>query len=596
MEKQWKIKSQGDPALVNSLADLLNVSKDENNLQDKKTYEIVARLLVQRGITNYDEAKDFFRPNINNLHDPFLMCDMEKAVERISVAVEAEEKILVYGDYDVDGTSAVALVYSYLKKFYNNVDFYIPDRYTEGYGVSDKSVRWAIDNEVKLIICLDCGIKAIEQIDEANKHNIDFIIADHHLPGNELPNAYAILDPKRSQCQYPYKELSGCGVGFKLIQAIQIKRGRAFHRILKYLDLVAISIAADIVPITGENRVLVSEGLKIINNRPRIGIETLLKFSNIIHDEENESQYYFNKEVTLNDLVFSVGPRINAAGRMESGRNAVELLICRDEETANEHACLINAYNDERKQKDTIATMEAKEKLNNDPLNATKKATVIFKEDWHKGIIGIVASRLVEEYYKPTIVLTESNDLVTGSARSTKDFDIYAAIDHCSDLLEHFGGHKFAAGLSLKKENLQAFQDKFEKYVAEHITTAQTVPVIDVDMEISLKDITPKLYRIIKQFAPFGPDNLVPTFQSNCLIGTEDVKPVGKNHLKFSAIHMDISSLPFSCIGFGLIEYYDTIKKNNLFDMCYHIDENLWNGKRSIQLIIQDIHFRKKEI
>lgn len=593
MEKQWKVKSQGDPAIIEKLADILNVSKNENNPQDKKTYEIVARLLVQRGITNYNEAKHFFRPHINDLHDPFLMRDMEKAVERISVAVEAGEKILVYGDYDVDGTSAVALVYSYLKKFYNNVDFYIPDRYTEGYGVSDKSIRWAIANEVKVIICLDCGIKANKQIDEANKHNIDFIIADHHLPGEELPPAYAILDPKRPLCEYPYKELSGCGIGFKLIQAIQIKRGREFSRILKYLDLVAISIAADIVPVTGENRVLVSEGLKIINNRPRIGIETLLRFSNIIHDEENESPYYFNKEITLNDLVFSVGPRINAAGRMESGRNAVELLICKEEEIANAHADKINAYNDERKEKDTIATLQAKEMLNNDPRNGEKKATVVFRDDWHKGIIGIVASRLVEEYYRPTIVLTQSNDFITGSARSTKDFDIYAAIDHCSDLLEHFGGHKFAAGLSLKEENLQAFQNEFEKYVSTHITPEQTIPMVDVDMEISLKDITPKLFRILKQFAPFGPDNPIPTFQSNRLTDTGGVRPVGKNHLKFSAIHMDISSLPFTCIGFGLIEYYEAMKQNSLFNMCYHIDENLWNGKRSIQLIVKDIHIKK---
>jgi single-stranded-DNA-specific exonuclease len=587
MEKRWAFKERGDREIVSSLAKQLCVGKNNAGNDDLFTYEIVAELLVQRGITTYEEAERFFRPKYEYLHDPYLMDDMEKAVERILLAIKGGEKILVYGDYDVDGTSAVALVYSYLERFSSNIDFYIPDRYSEGYGVSIKGIDYAVDNDVKLIICLDCGIKAHNEISYAKQKGVDFIVCDHHLPSDTLPEAWAVLDPKRVDSNYPYKELSGCGIGFKLIQAIQKEKNRPFDEILNFLDLVAISIAADVVPLTGENRVLAYYGLKVINRCPRVGIEAILSYSKIKH--EANSKLYFNRELTISDLVFLVGPRINAAGRMESGGKAVELLKSESREEVEKIADEINKNNEERKNLDKIATEEAKAMLKSCPDLNTKKTTVIYGEKWHKGVIGIVASRLIEEYYRPTIVFTKSNDLVTGSARSVKDFDIYAAIESCSHLLTHFGGHKFAAGLSLEEKNLESFKLLFEKEVESSILESQMIPEIEIDMEIELGNITPRLFRILKQFAPFGPENNVPIFCSKRLMDTGFARTVGSKHLKLSAVSREKSSFPFDCIGFGLAEHQKSISKGCMFDICYQIDENDFQGRTSLQLNLKDM-------
>jgi single-stranded-DNA-specific exonuclease len=587
MEKRWAFKERGDREVVSRLAKQLCVGKNNAGNDDLFTYEIVAELLVQRGITTYEEAERFFRPKYEHLHDPYLMNDMDKAVERILVAIKGNEKILVYGDYDVDGTSAVALVFSYLEKFSSNIDFYIPDRYSEGYGVSIKGIDYAVDNDVKLIICLDCGIKAHEEILYAKQKGVDFIVCDHHLPSDTLPEAWAVLDPKRVDSTYPYKELSGCGIGFKLVQAIQKEKNRPFEEILNYLDLVAISIAADVVPLTGENRVLAYYGLKVINKRPRVGIEAILSYSNIKH--EANSKDYFSRKLIISDLVFLVGPRINAAGRMESGRKAVELLKSANREEVELIAKEIDENNKQRKDLDKQATEQAKEMLNASKDLASKKTTVVYGETWHKGVIGIVASRLIEQYYKPTIVFTKSNDLITGSARSVKDFDIYAAIESCSHLLTHFGGHKFAAGLSLPEKNLEEFKALFEKQVENSISDSQMVPEIEIDLEIELGNITPRLFRILKQFAPFGPENNIPIFCSKRLMDTGFARTVGSKHLKLSAVSREKSSFPFDCIGFGLAEYQKEVSKGSMFDICYQIDENDFQGKTSLQLNLKDL-------
>ena len=587
MEKRWAFKERGDREVVSRLAKQLCVGKNNAGNDDLFTYEIVAELLVQRGITTYEEAERFFRPKYEHLHDPYLMNDMEKAVERILVAIKGNEKILVYGDYDVDGTSAVALVFSYLEKFSSNIDFYIPDRYSEGYGVSIKGIDYAVDNDVKLIICLDCGIKAHEEILYAKQKGVDFIVCDHHLPSDTLPEAWAVLDPKRVDSTYPYKELSGCGIGFKLVQAIQKEKNRPFEEILNYLDLVAISIAADVVPLTGENRVLAYYGLKVINKRPRVGIEAILSYSNIKH--EANSKDYFSRKLIISDLVFLVGPRINAAGRMESGRKAVELLKSANREEVELIAKEIDENNKQRKDLDKQATEQAKEMLNASKDLASKKTTVVYGETWHKGVIGIVASRLIEQYYKPTIVFTKSNDLITGSARSVKDFDIYAAIESCSHLLTHFGGHKFAAGLSLPEKNLEEFKALFEKQVENSISDSQMVPEIEIDLEIELGNITPRLFRILKQFAPFGPENNIPIFCSKRLMDTGFARTVGSKHLKLSAVSREKSSFPFDCIGFGLAEHQKEVSKGSMFDICYQIDENDFQGKTSLQLNLKDL-------
>jgi single-stranded-DNA-specific exonuclease len=586
MDKRWVLKEQGNEETVQHLAQVLNI--DQN----------LANLLVQRGITSFEEARSFFRPSLNELHDPFLMNDMHKAVDRIEYALNNGEKILVYGDYDVDGTTAVALVFTFLKSIYTNIDFYIPDRYQEGYGISYKSIDFASENGFKLVIVLDCGIKAVEKIAYAKSKGIDYIIADHHRPGEQLPEAVAVLDPKRPDSQYPYDELSGCGVGFKLIQAYAQKHNIAFDNLVQYLDLVVVSIASDIVKITGENRILAYYGLKIINTNPRPGIEAILKFCGInrkIDSVVDDSDYIFSRNLTISDLVFLVGPRINAAGRIESANNSVSLLIAETLEMAQEFANRINDFNTERKDLDAQTTLEATEMIRTDDILMNARSTIVYNPDWHKGVIGIVASRLIETYYKPTVVLTKSNGLITGSARSVKDFDIYDAVDACSDLLEHFGGHKYAAGLSLKPENLNSFKKRFEDFVSENITKGMMIPEVEIDAKICLNDITKKFFRVLKQFAPFGPGNMSPVFMSENLIDTGFGRVVGKNHLKLEVVHKDIRGYPIPAIAFQQSDHLTVIKQNKPFNICYHIEENEWNGVVNLQLNVKDIRPMNEE-
>lgn len=583
MDKKWICLKSGDRETVTNLAEALHIN------------EHLANLLVQRGISTFDEAKSFFRPSLLSLHDPFLMKDMDIAVQRIEESIMRKEKILIYGDYDVDGTTAVSLVYLFLKGLYADADFYIPNRYSEGYGISYQGIDYAEETNCKLIIALDCGIKAVEKIKYAKDKGIDFIICDHHRPGDELPDAVAVLDPKRNDCPYPFKELSGCGVGFKLMQALSSRNHIPFNNVLQYLDLVVVSIASDIVPIVGENRILAYYGLRLMNKKPRPGLNAILKiatkqddYSTVIKKETIEESPITN--LTINDLVFTVGPRINATGRMESGRNSVELLICRSEKEAYEQAQVINDCNDERRALDSKTTEEAMQKIQLDTLDKNKKSTVLYSPDWQKGVIGIVASRLTEIYYRPTIVFCKANNLITGSARSVKDFDVYNAIDACSDLLEHFGGHKYAAGLSLKPEKLDAFIEKFEQVVSETIHEDMLIPEVEIDDIISLSDITPKFYRILKQFAPFGPGNMAPIFQTDNVIDTGYSKIVGKNHLKLSVVQKDNpGGYPFSGIAFQQSDHLEIIKDQKPFSICYHIEENTWNGKTTLQLNVKDI-------
>lgn len=577
MEKRWTIKQQADTEDVNSLASALNINTD------------LANLLVQRGVNTYQEAKDFFRPKLEDLHDPFLMKDMDLAVTRIELAIKKNQRILIYGDYDVDGTTAVSVVYSYIRSFYKHIDFYIPDRYAEGYGISYQSIDFAEEQKISLVIALDCGIKANEKIDYAKEKGIDFIICDHHRPGDEIPKAYAVLDPKRLDCNYPFKELSGCGVGFKLVQAYQSVHSATKTNIFELLDLVAVSIASDVVPVTGENRTLAYFGLKQINKDPRHGIEAILKYSNVYRKSLAVNDIVLSRELSISDLVFLIGPRINAAGRIESAKNSVKLLISDNKEYATKLAEQINELNNERRILDSSATQEAINIIKNDPLLLKSKSTVVYNPDWHKGIIGIVASRLTENFYRPTIVFTKSNGLLTGSARSVKDFDIYDAVDSCSDLLEHFGGHKYAAGLSIKPEHFEAFTKRFEKYVCENITEKMMVPEVEIDMELNINKINPKFYLILKQFAPFGPGNMSPIFKAKSVIDTGFIRIVGINHLKLNVIHPSISGLPFPAIAFQQLSHYEYIKKGLPFDVVYQVEENVWQGKVNLQLNIKDI-------
>ncbi len=587
MEKRWVLKQKGDAPLVSGIAVALGI---ENAL---------AELLVQRGISSFEEAKAFFRPDLSQLHDPFLLNDMDKAVERIAEAKLKGQKIMVYGDYDVDGTTAVSLVYSFLKENgFEHLDYYIPDRYSEGYGISFKGIEYAHEENFSLIIALDCGIKAVDKVQFANERGIDFIICDHHRPGDELPPAVAVLDAKRLDSTYPFDELSGCGVGFKLIQAYAQKHGIAFESLYKYLDLVTISIASDIVPIIGENRILAHFGLKLINTNPRAGIESILNVANIVRKTEDEINHQggdngllFNRELTISDMVFVVGPRINAAGRIESGRNSVKLLVSPDMDTAAGIAHQINDFNNERRTLDTQITLEALEIIDNDEILRHAKSTVVFNPDWHKGVIGIVASRLTESYYRPTVVLTQSNGLITGSARSVKDFDVYDAIDACSELLEHFGGHMYAAGLSLKPENLKPFSEKFNAIVSASITDEMLIPEVEVDLEVNLNQITPKFLRILKQFAPFGPGNMSPVFMTRGTVDSGHARIVGKNHVKMTVYQESVRSAPYSGIAFQQGEKFDSIQKGQSMNICYHIEENEWNGIKNIQLNIKDIRF-----
>jgi single-stranded-DNA-specific exonuclease len=565
MEKRWVVKPGADETIVTTLATELGIDK------------VLANLLVQRGITTFAEAKKFFRPSLDGLHDPFLMKDMDKAIDRLERAIRDNEKILVYGDYDVDGTTAVSLVYTFLKNYHPHIGFYIPDRYAEGYGISFRGIDFAKENNFSLIIALDCGIKAIDKVEYANDRNIDFIICDHHRPGDTLPNAAAVLDPKRSDCSYPFDELCGCGVGFKLVQAYAMRNNIAFSELEQYLDLTAISIASDLVPIVGENRILCYFGLQQINKAPRKGIKAILELANI------------KKEVTINELVFTIGPRINAAGRLETGRNAVELLICDDHDGAAENGKNINITNTERRSIDVTITQHALSMIEGNLELTTRKSTVLFHSEWHKGVVGIVASRLIEKYYRPTIVLTESNGKATGSARSVKDFDVYDAIEACSDLLEQFGGHKYAAGLTLKLENLVAFQQKFEEVVSSTIQDHMLVPEIEIDEEIELSDITPKFFRILNQFSPFGPGNMAPVFITRNLVDKGAVRIVGNNHLKMDLLCNGKEDLSFPCIAFSQAKHFDDMLRKKSFSACYAIEENMFNGSISLQLNVKDM-------
>jgi single-stranded-DNA-specific exonuclease len=579
MEKRWVIRKQSESAEIRELSEKLNIDQH------------LANLLIQRGIHTLDEARDFFRPALENLHDPFLMTDMDKAVERIGSALQNREKIMVYGDYDVDGTTAVALVFTFLRRFHDAIDYYIPDRYTEGYGISLQGIDFAADQGFTLIVALDCGVKAVEKIQYAKTRGIDFIVCDHHRPGNQLPPAYALLDPKRADCSYPYKELSGCGIGFKLVQALAMKQNIPFEELHQYLDLVVVSIASDIVDITGENRILAHYGLRLLNSSPRPGLEAILTVSKIEKSTKTNGNLLFSKELTISDLVFLIGPRINAAGRIESGKNSVKLLICEDKDEAMALGEQINNFNTERKNLDMVATQQAIERISNDDRLLKAKSTVIYNPAWHKGVIGIVASRLTEHFYRPTVVLTFSGELITGSARSVKDFDIYDAIDSCSDLLEHFGGHKYAAGLSLKPENLIPFTERFETVVADKLEGKSLVPEIEIDSCIPLSAIHSRFFNVLKQFSPFGPGNMSPLFRTDGIVDAGGSRVVGKNHLKLYVVHPEISGGPFSAIAFQQGNHFEKIEKGIPFNICYHVEENEWNGVTSLQLNIRDIKF-----
>ena len=539
---------------------------------------VLCKLLLERGITSAAEAKRFFRPQLSELHDPFLMKDMSIAVERLNQAMGKKERILVYGDYDVDGTTAVALVYKFLQQFYSNIDYYIPDRYNEGYGVSVKGVDYAYETGVKLIIVLDCGIKAVEEIAYAKDKGIDFIICDHHVPDDVLPPAVAILNAKRPDATYPYEHLSGCGVGFKFMQAFALNNGIEFHQLTPLLDLVAVSVASDIVPIMGENRVLTYHGLKQLNSNPSVGLKAIIDICGLSE-----------KEITVGDIVFKIGPRINASGRIQNGKEAVELLIEKDFSSALEKANQINQYNATRKDLDTTMTEEANHIVDSLEGLAERRTIVIYNEAWHKGVIGIVASRLTEIYYRPAVVLTRTDNLATGSARSVSGFDVYKAIENCRDLLENFGGHTYAAGLSMKVENVEEFTRRFEMYVSEHILPEQTSAVIDIDAEIDFRDITPKFHADLKKFNPFGPDNHKPVFCTHNVYDYGTSKVVGRDqeHIKLELVDNKSNNV-MNGIAFGQSSQARYIKTKRSFDICYTIEENT-HKRGEVQLQIEDI-------
>nr|WP_317630944.1 single-stranded-DNA-specific exonuclease RecJ [uncultured Flavobacterium sp.] len=559
---RWTFKPKPDSEKINTLAESLSVDK------------LIATLLVQRGIETFDQAKDFFRPSLDKLHDPYLMKDMDKAVDRVLKALQNKERIMVFGDYDVDGTTSVALMSSFLQKLSENICTYIPDRYGEGYGISYQGIDYANDNEVSLIIALDCGIKSIDHIAYAKKLNIDFIICDHHRPADQVPDAAAVLDPKQNDCNYPYKELCGCGVGFKLIQALAPHFNLSINDLIPYLDLVATAIGADIVPITGENRILATFGMQVINNNPRPGIKAILK---------GQKKLY-----TITDIVFTVAPRINAAGRMKHGIYAVELLTIFNELEAEIAAREIDFFNEERRTKDQSITKEALEQiihLNEEYLYST----VVYDPTWHKGVIGIVASRLTETYYRPTLVFTKSGDKLAASARSVKNFDVYNALEACSDHIIQFGGHMYAAGLTIDESKYPDFKEAFEKVVRETMKDEWREPEIEIDAEINLSEITPKTIRILKQFEPFGPENLHPIFVSKNLTDTGMVKQIGKNQEHLSAEVTQNGIHKYRAIGFGMANHYNTLKNNYPFNAVYSIDENEFKGNTSLQLRLRDI-------
>lgn len=560
---RWNPKSKPNPEKVQAIQQALQVD------------EIIATLLVQRGIETFEQAKTFFRPTLADLHNPYLMKDMDKAVARIEKAIANNENILVFGDYDVDGTTAVSLVSSYLRSFYPNVATYIPDRYAEGYGISYMGIDYAEDNDISLIIALDCGIKSIDHVNYAKAKNIDFIICDHHRPGDILPNAVAVLDPKRDDCSYPYDELCGCGVGFKLIQALAENRNQTIEDLVEYLDLVATAIAADIVPITGENRVLAKFGLEVINSNPRPGIKALI-------------QNVKKKVLTITDVVFIVAPRINAAGRIKHGNEAVALLTEYDLDQAEQFASEIEQHNSDRKELDKQITKEALLQIeeNNEQ---TRFSTVVYQENWHKGVIGIVASRLVENYYRPTIVFTKSGEKLAASARSVKDFDVYNALEACAEHLEQFGGHMYAAGMTLLEENYENFKNAFEKVVQETIHPDLLTPEISYDAEIELSEINPKLIRLLKQFEPFGPENMTPLFLAKGLTDSGYAKTLGSDNEHLKAFVKQGNSESFGAIGFGLGNKLDLVTNKNKFDAIFSLEENEWKDTVTLQLQLRDI-------
>lgn len=571
MQKRWLVKTPNDNTSIEQIRSTLKVDR------------VISELLLQRGIATFEQAQAFFRPDLSEIHDPFLMKDMDRAVERVSQAIKHQEKILLFGDYDVDGTTAVALLYSYLQNKYENIDFYIPDRYAEGYGVSTKGIDFALEHNFSLIISLDCGIKSVDKVEYAKERGIDFIVCDHHNPGETLPDGI-ILDPKRKDCLYPYKELSGCGVGFKLLQALSLKNNWNEAELFDYLDLVAVSIGADIVPITGENRVLCYHGMLRLNDKPRLAFRELIMIA--------KRQF----PVTLTDVVFIIAPRINAAGRLRSGRHSVELMISEDYDTIQKIASEINNDNIERRVLDQQITFEALEQIENDETYLTRKSTVVFHESWHKGVVGIVASRLIEKHFRPTIVLTESNGMITGSARTVNDFDIHQALLKCEDLLEQFGGHKHAAGLTLTMDNFKKFQERFEAIVTETIAIEDLYPEENVDVEISFDEIftaeenrlkVPRLKRILNQLEPHGPGNMKPVFMSRNVF-TTDVSLLKEEHLKLSMIQPN-SDVVLEGIAFKMAHKQELIASGLPFDVIYTLETNKWQDRETLQLNIKDI-------
>ncbi len=567
MQKRWLTKPKPDSKIIDSLASALNVDKQ------------IALLLAQRGVTTFEEAKHFFRPELSDLHNPFLMKDMDKAVARLEQAIAAGENILVYGDYDVDGTTAVAYFYKFLSVFYAQCDFYIPDRYKEGYGISFAGIDFAEANNFSLIIALDCGIRSVDKVNYANQKGIDFIICDHHLPGDEVPKAVAVLDPKQADCTYPFKELCGCGIGFKLAQAFAQNNNIAFTELEKYIDLVAVSIAADIVSITGENRMLTYYGLKKLNENPSNGLKSIIELNNL------------KRELTISDIVFIIAPRINAAGRINSGRQAVELLISSLKDNHGEMALGINQTNTERQVLDKDITEHALSMIAESKVLQKRKSTVLFHENWHKGVVGIVASRLIETYYKPTIILAVEDGYATGSARSVRDYNVYEAIEACSDLLEQFGGHKYAAGLKMKMENVDAFAERFEQFVSKTITEEMLTPCIEIDDELKLENINEKFLRILKQFAPFGPGNMNPVFMTKNLSCKGFPRVMKDKHLKLDVYDPANPSRTIETVAFNMVNHFESISRNMPFTICYTVEENNWNRKTSVQLNVKDMRF-----
>ncbi|MDO4727400.1 MAG: single-stranded-DNA-specific exonuclease RecJ [Bacteroidota bacterium] len=557
----WKTKTVENELLVDSLSVELGINKK------------LVEILVDRGVDTFEKARQFFKPTLEDLNNPFLMKDMGKAVQRIERAVQNQENILIYGDYDVDGTTAVALMYSYLKTFYTNLNIYIPDRYTEGYGISKQGIDYAYDNNFTLIIALDCGIKEHQKIEYAKAKGIDFVIGDHHLPGNIIPDAVAVLDPKREDCDYPYKELCGCGIGFKMIQAIAQHRGESLSTLVPYLDLVAIAIAADIVPITQENRVLAKFGLMVLNQNPRVGVKALLKILG-------------KKEISIHDIVFGIAPRINAAGRIDHASKVVKLLVEQDSQKASELAFNMEQYNQDRRELDEQITQEALEQIQSNEEQQLY-TTVVFSENWHKGVIGIVASRLIETYYRPTIVFTKSNGKLVASARSVKGFDIHQALESCSEYIEQFGGHKFAAGLTISEDKFVAFKDKFEQVVRMTISEESRMPQLTIDAIIDFKDIDPKFVRLLKRFEPHGPQNMSPVFLTKAVSASYSKIGKDKNHLRIEVKQAD--SEVIKAIGFNMI-HKEAVFELDSFAMAYTIGENIWNNTITLQLNVKDVN------